>query len=63
MEITLIKKGYYTSKIIIGKPTENLKSLVTELNNNPLNDEEYSIEEKYSPKTVSQLESFLFDNL
>lgn len=59
MDVTVVKSGYSIKQIFIGKPTEVLKESVKQLNDNPLVEEEYTIEQCYSNKSIYELADFL----
>lgn len=59
MTVTIIKSSYDIKQILIGKPTKEIEKWVDELNNNPLIEEEYTIEERYTDKSVYDLAKFL----
>ena len=59
MVVTVIKSSYSIKQILIGKETEQLRKWVNEINSNPLIEEEYTIEEKHSDKSVYDLAKFL----
>jgi len=59
MEITVIKRGYNIEQVFFGKPSNQMEEWVEQLNNNPLNSERYSIEEKYTQKSIYEIVNFL----
>lgn len=59
MEITVIRKDGYPEKIFTGKPTEEMKKLTEDLNNNSLVDGTWTCEEEYTQKSMYDLIEFL----
>lgn len=60
MNILIIKHGYNITQIIVGgKYTTELQKWIDELNNNPLNNEEWIIDEKYTNKYLDDIVEFL----
>lgn len=59
MNITVIKVGYNITQIFIGKPTEQIKKWVKDLNDNPLQRDEVTCEEQYADVSLYQLIEFL----
>jgi hypothetical protein len=58
MTITVIKSGYSIKQILIGKSTPQIEMWVKQLNDNPLYEEEVTIEEKYTDKNIYDLQQF-----
>jgi thymidylate synthase len=60
-DYTVIKRDREVVQIMAGKPSDQIKKWVEELNENPLSrDTEWSWEEQYSNKPVWELNKFLF---
>lgn len=58
MRITIIRLGGNIEQILIGPVTNIIKDWVRELNNNPLISEECSYEERYSDRSLYDLQKF-----
>ena len=58
MNITIIKADYNIKQILLGKPTKEIENWIKQLNDNPLVEEEYTIETKYTDKSIYSLVEF-----
>jgi len=58
MYLTIIKFGGTIEQILIGKPTEQINKWAEELNNNPLQSQEVTVDQEYTDKSVYDLQQF-----
>ena len=63
MQLTVIKEDQSVKQILLGSPTEEIKTMVSQLNNNPLMSSNWTYEEVYSDKTMYQLAEFLLPSI
>lgn len=59
MQLYVLLEDGYIIDIYFSQPTKEIYNAMEALNNNPLINKEYKIEERYSNKSLYELKSFL----